>query len=184
MKIRIPFLPSYGLRGRLDEHRPSMVRVAYSWCHDRALAEDLVQDALVKALSQAASLREPEKLKSWLFVILGNCFRDHLRRRRPYEDIDAIDEEILAGGLRPDDAHEQAQVVRRVRAAIATLPLGQRQAVTLVDLEGFGYAEVAGILDIPVGTVMSRLSRGRQALRTLLLDSSSGSGESALRSVK
>jgi RNA polymerase sigma-70 factor (ECF subfamily) len=184
MNLHIPFLPAYGFRARLEEHRPSMLRVAFSWCHDRALAEDLVQDALVKALSQAGSLREHAKLKSWLFVILGNCFRDHLRRRRPHEDIDTIDEAVLSGGLRPDDAHEQAQVVRRVRAAIATLPLGQRQAVTLVDLEGFGYAEVAGILDIPVGTVMSRLSRGRQALRTLLLDASAASGESALRSVK
>ncbi len=184
MNLHIPFLPAYGLRARLDEHRASMVRVAFSWCHDRALAEDLVQDALVKALAQAASLREPAKLKSWLFVILGNCFRDHLRRRRPHEDIDTLDEEVLSGGLQPDDAHEQAQVVRRVRAAVAALPLGQRQAITLVDLEGFGYAEVAGILDIPVGTVMSRLSRGRQALRALLLDASAGSSETALRSVK
>ncbi len=184
MSLHIPFLPAYGLRARLDEHRPSMVRVAFSWCHDRALAEDLVQDALVKALGQAGSLRDATKLKAWLFVILGNCFRDHLRRRRPHEDIDALDEEVLSGGLRPDDAHEQAEVVRRVRAAIASLPLGQRQTVTLVDLEGFGYAEVAGILDIPVGTVMSRLSRGRQALRALLLETAAENAEPALRSVK
>ena len=184
MSLHIPFLPAYGLRARLNEHRPSMLRVAFAWCHDRALAEDLVQDAMVKALGRAGSLRDEAKLKAWLFVILGNCFRDHLRRRRPHEDIDALDDEVLWGGPRPDDAHEQAEVVRRVREAVAALPLGQRQAVTLVDLEGFGYAEVASILDIPVGTVMSRLSRGRQALRALLLETSTGSGEAALRSVK
>jgi len=184
MSLRIPFLPAARLRGRLDQHRPAMLRVAFAWCHDRALAEDLVQDALLKALSQADTLRDPGRLKAWLFVILGNCFRDHLRRRRPCEDIDALDDEILASGLRPDEAHEQAEVVARVRAAIEALPLGQRQAVTLVDLEGFAYAEVAAICDVPVGTVMSRLSRGRQALRALLLEAPQAISGTALRSVK
>ncbi len=184
MDFRVPFLHAARLRTRLDEHRPAMFRVAFSWCHDRALAEDLVHDALVKALSQAATLRDPAKLKSWLFVILGNCFRDHLRRLRPHEDIDELDDEALCGGSRPDVAHEQAAIVARVRRAIEALPLGQRQAVTLVDLEGFAYAEVAGILDVPVGTVMSRLSRGRQALRALLLEETPAAATGALRSVK
>lgn len=184
MDLRIPFLPGARLRGRIHEHRPAMLRVAFSWCHDRALAEDLVQDSLVKALSQADTLRDPDRLKPWLFVILGNCFRDHLRRLRPSEDLDALEDEILATGPRPDEAHEQAEVVARVRGAIAALPLGQRQAVTLVDLEGFAYAEVAAILGVPAGTVMSRLSRGRQALRALLLEEPQAASAAALRSVK
>ena len=67
-------------------------------------------------------------------------------------------------------------MARRVRRAVGTLPLAQRQVVTLVDLEGFSYASVAEILDIPVGTVMSRLSRGRRALRDRLLDMNSRAG--------
>jgi len=184
VNLHIPFVTTARLRSRLDQHRPAMLRVAFSWCHDRALAEDLVQDSLVKALAQSDSLRDPSRLKAWLFVILGNCFRDHLRRLRPHEDIDAIDDETLAGGLRPDEAHEQAAIVAKVRAAIASLPLGQRQVVTLVDLEGFAYAEVAGILDVPVGTVMSRLSRARQALRVLLLDQAPVAQTGTVRIVK
>jgi len=71
-----------------------------------------------------------------------------------------------------------------VRAAVARLPLGQRQVLTLVDLEEFGYAEVAGILDIPVGTVMSRLSRARAALRKLLNQSMNSQAAPLLRRVK
>jgi len=184
VNLHIPFVTAARMRTRLDEHRSAMLRVAYSWCHDRALAEDLVQDTLVKALAQTESLRDPSRLKAWLFVILGNCFRDHLRRQRPHDDIDSIDDELVAGGLRPDEAHEQAAIVARVRRAIESLPLGQRQVVTLVDLEGFAYAEVAGILDIPVGTVMSRLSRARAALRVLLLDQAPAAETGTIRIVK
>ena len=66
--------------------------------------------------------------------------------------------------------HEQQDIVSRVRAMIATLPVGQRQVITLVDLAGFSYIEIANILDIPVGTVMSRISRARNALRKKLAD--------------
>ena len=70
----------------------------------------------------------------------------------------------------PDIRHDRKQVVDRVRSAIATLPIGQRQVLTLVDLEGCSYIEVAQALDIPIGTVMSRLSRARKALKNQLLD--------------
>lgn len=158
------------LRQRIEHWRPALYRVAYSWCHDRALAEDLVQEALLKALSRRAQLRDDERLRGWLFAILNNGFRDHLRRLRVHEDIDELADEMPAPAPSPEDDHATAQVVARVRAAIATLPLGQRQVVTLVDLEELSYAEVAHALEIPIGTVMSRLCRARAALRQALVD--------------
>jgi RNA polymerase sigma-70 factor (ECF subfamily) len=169
MALRIPFLATSGLRARIEEHRKALYRVAFSWCHQPALADDLVQETMLRALAGAEALRDPARLKGWLFVIMGNCFRDHLRRQRPAEDLETIDEVILATVEGPDEIHERSRLVSCVRKAIEGLPLGQRQVITLVDLEGFGYAEVARILDVPIGTVMSRLCRGRQALRERLI---------------
>jgi RNA polymerase sigma-70 factor (ECF subfamily) len=139
--------------------------VAYAWCRDAALADDLVQDATTKALERGDQLRDPTRFKGWLFAILSRCWHDHLRARHPHEDID----EHLAGGSMPPEEAERRQTVARVRAAVARLPVGQRQVLTLVDLEEFGYAEVGEILAIPIGTVMSRLHRARRALREDLL---------------
>ncbi|GAB3630150.1 hypothetical protein GCM10027419_50070 [Pandoraea terrae] len=133
------------------------------------MAEDLVQETLSKALRKSSQLRDLKALDGWLFSILTNCWRDHFRKHVDMEDIDEIDELNLASDLTPEDACAQNEVVNRVRAAVAALPPGQRQVLTLVDLEEFSYSEVAEILDIPVGTVMSRLSRARQALTTKLL---------------
>jgi RNA polymerase sigma-70 factor (ECF subfamily) len=150
----------------LEDSRARLYRVAYSWCHDAALADDLVQETLLKAYRKADQLRDPRAGQAWLFSILSNCFNDHFRRNRETEDIDnhdIVDEES------PESRSGQLQIVHKVRQAIATLPAGQRQVVTLVDLEGFSYIEVAQILEIPVGTVMSRLCRARNALKDRLL---------------
>jgi RNA polymerase sigma-70 factor (ECF subfamily) len=161
----------FGLPGRpeirVEEHRNALFRTAYAWTHDRALAEDLAQETVVKALRCAHQLREPERLKSWLFGIMANCWRDHLRALRPNVDIDAIDEECLGTDESPEQACARAEIVEQVRAAVARLPVGQRQVLTLVDLEEFSYADVATVLGIPIGTVMSRLCRARLALREL-----------------
>lgn len=153
---------------RLEESRPRLWRLAYSWCHNRAISDDLVQDTLAKALDRHAQLRDPEVMNGWLCSILANCWHDHLRRRKDMADIDDLDESELPECGQPDDDYQQNEIVLRVRAAVARLPAGQREVVTLVDLEEFSYAEVAAILDIPIGTVMSRLSRARAALRDKL----------------
>ncbi len=184
MALTIPSLTTFRLRARLGEFRPAMVRVAFAWCHDRALAEDLVQDAMLKAMTAVRGLRDPQRIKPWLFTILGNCLRDHLRRARPLVNIDDIDDLVLEEHHQPERVHERSEVVSRVRAAISTLPVGQRQVVSLVDIEGFGYAEVAEILQVPIGTVMSRLSRARVALRVQLLEVAPNTGQAAIRSVK
>jgi RNA polymerase sigma-70 factor (ECF subfamily) len=168
MKLASLLRRSGGFEARLEQHRTPLFRVACAWSHNRALADDLVQDALVKALLHADQLRDPERLRSWLFGIMANCWRDHLRTLRPTVDIDALDEECFCCDETPDVAYDRGEIVIRVRAAVGLLPIGQRQVVTLVDLEEFSYAEVAAILGIPIGTVMSRLCRARLALREQL----------------
>lgn len=161
------FCRSREFRQGLERSRRSLYRAAYAWSHDPALADDLVQETLARALKNGGQLRDHAALESWLFGILMNCWRDHFRRARPTED---IDNHPLTHNQTPEKAHEQQRITHRVRAAVAGLPEGQRQVLTLVDLEGFTYAEVAEIMAIPIGTVMSRLCRGRRALAGKLLD--------------
>lgn len=159
---------SNDFRKQLEQSRSKLYRVAYSWCHNPALADDLVQDTLSKALKNSGQLRDPELLNSWLFRILHNCWHDHFRKDRDMVDIDEVEDYHCVAAGTPEDAHARKQVVDRVRDAVARLPLGQREVLTLVDLEEFSYAEVAGILDLPAGTVMSRLCRARRALKEML----------------
>lgn len=155
------------VRGELEKRRELLYRLAYSWCHNPALADDLVQEALTKALKNSGQLRDPKTLKAWLYRILSNCWRDHFRRSRYTVDVDDV---ILTDNDAPDTYHDRQQIINRVRNAIAYLPMGQRQVITLVDLEGCSYIEVAQILGVPIGTVMSRLSRARKALKERLLE--------------
>jgi RNA polymerase sigma-70 factor (ECF subfamily) len=152
----------------LAEYRENLYRIAYSWCHNPALSDDLVQETLAKALKNSSQLRDPKTIKAWLYRILSNCWRDHFRRSRDTVDIDDV---VLVERDTPDMQHDRQQVIQRVRNAIAYLPMGQRQVITLVDLEGCSYIEVAQILEVPIGTVMSRLSRARTALKERLLQS-------------
>ena len=155
------------IRCELEKRRELLYRLAFSWCHNPVLADDLVQDAMVKALKNARQLRDTAAIKGWLSKILANCWYDHLRQHRETVDLDNLPYEESAY---EGDEHEKQDIVSRVRAMIATLPVGQRQVITLVDLAGFSYVEIADILEIPVGTVMSRISRARKALKTKLAD--------------
>ncbi len=154
-------------RQQLEAFRPRLYRVAYSWCHLPDLADDLVQETMVKALKNSDQVRNRDAIDGWLFGILTNCWRDHFRRKREIEDLDNI---VLIDEITPAHNLETQNVVDKVRAAVATLPAGQCQVLTLVDLEGLSYAEVAEVLEIPIGTVMSRLCRARKALSGKLLE--------------
>jgi RNA polymerase sigma-70 factor, ECF subfamily len=168
MKLLNVFCRSQEFKLRLEASRVRLYRLAYSWCHDPALADDLAQETLEKALKKSGQLRDPAAMETWLFSILTNCWRDHFRRSRDMVDIDDVP---LECDVTPEHEQQQHQIVSEVRGAIATLPLGQRQVLTLVDLEGCSYIEVSNILGVPVGTVMSRLCRARRALKASLLDS-------------
>jgi RNA polymerase sigma-70 factor (ECF subfamily) len=172
-------LLNFPARRRLEALRPRLHRLAYAWCHDAALADDLVQDTLAKALTRSEQLRDEQALESWLFSILNNCWRDHLRARRDFLDVSELDETVYSEEPGPEQHYASRQTIQRVRQAIARLPIGQRQVITLVDIEECSYADVARILDVPVGTIMSRLSRARQALKQHLMADQATSGESA-----
>jgi RNA polymerase sigma-70 factor (ECF subfamily) len=172
--MQLPLHRLFGSRDRLHDaiqsKRGALYRLALAWCHDAALADDLVQETLLRALDRSAQLREPERLRSWLCSILANLLRDHYRRHRAFETLDELDEAVFADEATPEAATESSRLVARVRAEVGGLPFGQRQVLTLVDLEGCSYAEVSEILAVPIGTVMSRLCRARRALKARLMD--------------
>ena len=152
-------------RRLIGNSRDRLYRMAYAWTHNPHLADDLVQQALYKALKSQRQLKDPDAAEAWLFRILSNCLKDYYRAKR---EVLSGEELVIVQSRTPEDETEEQQLVRKVRLAVAQLPLAQCQVITLVDLEGFTYASVAEILEIPVGTVMSRLCRGRRALRDLL----------------
>lgn len=140
-------------------------------------AEDLVQEALLKAFAAFGSFTEGTNLKAWLFRILTNTYINQYRKkqRAPLQtSADELTDSQLneAGenlGMRSAEAEAMAKLADgEIVDALAALPDDFRMAVYLVDIEGFSYKEAAEIMDTPVGTVMSRLSRGRKQLRELL----------------
>ncbi|WP_018869729.1 MULTISPECIES: RNA polymerase sigma factor [unclassified Thioalkalivibrio] len=155
------------LRQQVCDLRPQMYRMAYAWCHDAALADDLVQEAMMKALTRLKSLQDENALKSWVFRIMTNCYRDWGRRQKDTVDVDNME---LACEDCPEQQTERNRRVADVHQAMARLSSDHRQVVSLVDLEGFAYAEVSEVLDVPIGTVMSRLSRARAQLKKQLLE--------------
>jgi RNA polymerase sigma-70 factor (ECF subfamily) len=136
-------------------------------------AEDLVQDTYLKAFRSSAQFQRGTNLKAWLFTILHNTFRNMRRHdgRNPI-DVDSELVEQAAGDTSRDFTPEQlltrASLDADLQAALDALPEAFRQAVWLRDVEELSYAEIAGVLDVPIGTVMSRISRGRRALHDRL----------------
>lgn len=145
-------------------HVPNLRRYAAALAGNAADADDLVQECIERALVRQDTLREPDRLGRWLKTILHNLYVTKLRRRRgasvPIEDF----AEDLALSVPPEDQGQIRDLVR----AFSTLSVEHRQVLLLVSMEGLSYREVAEILDIPIGTVMSRLARARERLRALL----------------
>jgi len=163
------------LKRRMEAARPRLYRTALSWCRDRSLAEDLAQETLVKALSKVGQLRSIDAIDGWLFRIMANLWRDHVRRDHPTDPVEDVD---VPYQVTPEQLSSQNQEIERVQRALAALPEGYRLAISLVDIEGFSYSETAEIIGVPVGTIMSRLSRGRRRLAELLKESGDAAGES------
>lgn len=143
-------------------------------------AEDLVQETYLKAYRHFDKFEPGTNLKAWLFKILKNTFINEYRRRqlRPLESDfgeieEAFENEVAEHGSQPIQTPEDevlaASLDERVQKALAALPNDYRMVVLLADVEGFAYREIAEILDIPVGTVMSRLYRGRKQLEAEML---------------
>jgi len=141
---------------------------ALSLCHDRSIAEDLVQEAYLRALSARRKAAPHENLRSWLFAILHNVWRNEVRRRRPAPLEDAPSSSLIAKESDPEDALSRLETDERVRRAVTLLPEAFREVILLRCVEGFSYHELAIILGCPAGTVMSRLARARALLRRSL----------------
>jgi RNA polymerase sigma-70 factor (ECF subfamily) len=140
-------------------------RYGLSLTRNAADAEDLVHEAVLRAYEKRASFRKDRNLRAWLLAILHNCFVDSARKRQA-ETLRLL----RAGEIAPDHAPApQEHVVRlaQVRQTFMALPDEQRAVLHLVAIEGLSYQEAATILNIPVGTLMSRLGRARAALRAI-----------------
>ena len=156
---------SASLQKQLEQRWQRLYRVAFSWCHDPDLSSDLVQECMQKAINKSAQLNKEKALDGWLFAILINCWRDYCRKQK---DNVSFDEEQYINTDNGDLDNERMMVVNQVRSAIAKLSKDQREVLSLVDLEGMSYSEVSKLLDIPMGTVMSRLCRARNQLKEFL----------------
>jgi RNA polymerase sigma-70 factor (ECF subfamily) len=165
------------------EYMGSLYSAALRMTRNPADAEDLVQETYLKAYRAFGSFKEGTNLKAWLYRILTNTFINsyRARKRRPEQtDIDDVEDlylyrrlgglEAVNAGRSPEEEVLEHFTEAEVKDAVEALPEQFRMAVLLADVEGFSYKEIAEILDIPIGTVMSRLHRGRKALQKTLHD--------------
>ncbi len=165
------------------EHMASLYTAALRMTRNAADAEDLVQETYLKAYRAFGSYEQGTNLKAWLYRILTNTYINAYRakKRRPEEsDIDDVEDLYLyrrLGGLEGATAGRSAEdelmdwfTEGEIKDALDDLPENFRIPVLLADVEGFSYKEIAEIMDVPIGTVMSRLHRGRRGLQKRLYD--------------
>ncbi|MDB5557199.1 MAG: polymerase subunit sigma-24 [Enterovirga sp.] len=164
----------------LEPHIPALRRYAWVLLRDHEAADDLVQDCLERAVSRWRLRRRDGDLKAWLFAIQHNLFIDGLRRRR--RELLRVDSDQVPDIAAHGVEQESRAALRDILACLDALPAEQRAVILLVGVEDLSYEEAARVLDIPIGTVMSRLSRGRERLRGML-DAGSGA-QPVLRRVK
>jgi RNA polymerase sigma-70 factor (ECF subfamily) len=163
------------------EHMPALYSAALRMTRNPSDAEDLVQETYLKAYRSFATFTEGTNLKAWLYRILTNTYINSYRaaKRRPeISDVEDVEDLYLYRRLAPVDGHDPGRSAEdvaldsftdeQVKAAIESLPDIFRIAVLLADVEGFSYKEIAEITDVPIGTVMSRIHRGRRALQKAL----------------
>lgn len=152
--------------GALVAQLPGLRRYAVALVGNAALADDLVQEAIERAIRRSSQLRELERLPGWLRRILHNLYVDEIRRGRGKGTEQEITE--LADDLSLSVAAYDGGAIRDLVGALSMLSMEHRQILLLVGLEEMNYREIAEELDIPIGTVMSRLARAREKLRNLM----------------
>jgi RNA polymerase sigma-70 factor, ECF subfamily len=163
------------------EYMPALYSTALRMTRNTADAEDLVQETYLKAYRAFGSFEQGSNLKAWLYKILTNSFINAYRTRRRHpevSDIEDIEDLYLyrrlvgfnGGSKSAEDVVLDRFTDEEVKNALESLPEVFRIAVLLADVEGFSYKEIADITEVPVGTVMSRIHRGRRALQKALVD--------------
>jgi RNA polymerase sigma-70 factor (ECF subfamily) len=146
---------------------PQLRRYARALTGDAAWADDLVQDTAERALARSRAFRPGSNLRAWLLTILRHLYIDQLRGRR---EIAVDDDSAPWRTLEAPRGEVDSLVLRDVQRALYCLPVEQREVLLLVSVEELSYQEASVVLGVPIGTVMSRLSRAREHMRVLLTD--------------
>jgi RNA polymerase sigma-70 factor (ECF subfamily) len=152
---------------------PALRRYARALLRDKDDADDLVQDVLERVTIHWHRRRQSESVRAWLFAILHNLAIDRLRRRTRNGRVASLDT-VADAQLAAPPQQEIAMEQQRLLSLFGLLPEDQRSVLLLVGVEELSYAEAADVLGVPLGTVMSRLSRGRERLRRLVEDGAAG----------
>lgn len=166
-------------RSQLASELPPLRRFARALTGDSALADDLVQDCVERALSKSHLYDPARPLRAWLYAVLRNLYISGLRRNGRSTVVKTVDDLMDGEGSVPP-AQEERLSVSSVASALDRLAQQHREVIVLVALEEMSYRDVSEILGVPIGTVMSRLSRAREHLRQILEDR----GHAVLRRVK
>jgi RNA polymerase sigma factor (sigma-70 family) len=163
---------------------PALRRYARALVGDAASADDLVQDCLERTITRWHQRRDDGDTRAWTFTILHNLAINRLRqktRRGRHIDLDDAEESAMARRAAQEDGLRETDIM----AAVSRLPEDQRCVLLLISVEELSYADAARVLDVPIGTVMSRLARARERLRQLMQDDSLvATPRNRLRSVK
>ena len=171
------------------QHAPQLFSTAMRMTRNRSDAEDLVQETFIKAWRSFATYQQGTNLRAWLFRIMTNTYinKYNAQQRKPTEtELDDVEELFLYKRLGAVDQSQLSQSAEdqmlslftddEVKKALEELPEQFRIPVLMSDVEGFSYKEIAEILEIPLGTVMSRLHRGRKAMQKMLYEYAKGRG--------
>jgi RNA polymerase sigma-70 factor, ECF subfamily len=147
-----------------------VINVAFRALGELALAEDVAQDVFIKVYKALPTYRHDKPFKHWLHRVAANTVTDSLRRRRPVISLDGLEHSLVSAGSDPQDVAARHDLQRAVRYAIASLPSHYRDTIALQAFGELSYDEIAKALDIPLGTVMSRLNGAKRLLRDRLGD--------------
>jgi RNA polymerase sigma-70 factor (ECF subfamily) len=147
-----------------------VINIAFRALGELSLAEDVGQEVFIKVYKALPTYRHDKPFKHWLHRVASNAVTDALRRRRPLVSLDALEQAPASPGSDPQDAAVRHDLQRAVRHAIASLPSHYRDTIALQAFGELSYDEIARVLDIPLGTVMSRLNGAKRLLRQRLGD--------------
>lgn len=161
---------------RLHNNYPNLYRLAYSWAQQKPLAQDLVQETMLKAIEKHYQLKQLDDMTPWLCKIMHNLYMDKLRYDHKWLFVEETEIDHQIASPSSEERFIEEQTHSKIHQAIAQLNAGQREIITLVDLQGLNYQQTSEILDVPIGTIMSRLSRARNQLKHLLKEEQPDSG--------
>jgi RNA polymerase sigma-70 factor (ECF subfamily) len=165
---------------KIEDCIPALRRYALALLRDRQDADDLVHDCLVRALDKLHTRRDDADIRAWLFTIMHNLFVSQRRRARRRPDTEALEHSADEDAFGAPADQENGLRWKELLQVLNSLPEDQRAVILLVSIEDLSYAEAARVLGVPIGTVMSRLARGRERMRQLAQEA----GRPPLRRVK